>query len=139
MKTRWMFGLVWVGCWFTFFSFTRECPFPDWLSHLQLLLGPPAVLFTAQIFASESSSKKSLRALSASSSEQRTHWIYSVLGLAWLIIFLIVVILLPRGWHQLFSLLNIWGLYLIWRLWPDPESEARAENASPGTGADSET
>jgi hypothetical protein len=94
-----------------------------------------AFLCTLHFFAPS----KPLRWSRRLSSEQGTRWIYWVLALAWLTIFTIVAKLLPQHWSQIFSLVNVCGLYLILRLWPDREYEARAANPLPGAGTDSET
>jgi hypothetical protein len=131
-------------CWLMFFMdlWGHENP-SAWIGPLS---GFAAVFFTVAIFAPTlepyMSPKKFRRTDAPGASGAKTRWIFWVLAFAWIITFISIKTWLQinklSDWAQVFPLLNICGLYVIWRFWPERKSEGEAEDIPPETGADSE-
>jgi hypothetical protein len=130
-------------CWGTFFghAFFADIGVSasrNWLGWIGYGAGSAAVFFTAYIIPPVLPYKKSPPSSSRQSSEQGI-WAPFILFSVWNFAFgYTEVFLLPPDWAKVFPLLNICGLYFVWRFWPDRKTEDKAEDIAPETGADSE-
>jgi hypothetical protein len=131
-------------CWGTFFGHTlladiRASGSPNWLKWLGFFAGIAALLSTAYIVSPFLSPKKSPASSTRQSSEQ-VFWIPFIFFAIWSFgFYYIEEYLLPPAWAKVFPLLNICGVYLIWRSWPERKTQGKSEDVAPETGADSET
>jgi hypothetical protein len=135
MKT--MISVSAMICWGTFFAHTFFADIGavssrNWLGGIGCFAGIAAVVFTAYIIPPFLFPKKSHPSSTRQSSEEREFWISIIFFAIWSFGFdYTEVFLLPRDWAKVWPLLNICGLYVIWRFWPE-------RKYCPETGADSE-